>query len=159
QSVRNATGWHHDISGLHPVTMMDDTAGIPSYFFADTTEQFGLQSSHYGDSLMGWSQGNRYYQMHLHRKALPGEKANGNIDYKTFAYGTHDAAGKTINGTFTELSGDNLQGVNIMVKNLAVQQGDSLITRSPAAYQYQIIRLGGEDATYDLTVFSSDGAK
>jgi hypothetical protein len=154
----NANGFSDTSSMLVPVFTREFNNPAPIGFTIDTAYSMSAVTYNYQDSIMRWSQGNTHRSQLLSRVALPGEQDFTTQKNRFISYGNHDAVTKSLNGAYTENTDDHSQGSSILVAGICAAQGDSIVTKNPYPYAYQVIRLNGQSpCTYNLTVFASYG--
>ncbi|HXS35421.1 MAG TPA: T9SS type A sorting domain-containing protein [Flavipsychrobacter sp.] len=158
RALQNATGFNNTSPNLTPLNTKEITSSLPNSFDMDTSYSVTATTYHYADSLMNWIQSNTNRAMSLSRPALPSESDNTTIKNRFISYGNHDAVTKTLTGSYTETTDDMTKGSSILVSGICAMEGDSIVTKNPYPFAYQVIRENGTSScSYDLTVFAAYG--
>lgn len=157
EAIYNATTDTNTTTFLTTAQSKSEHIDHPDFYFMDTAAnaKVDLETYQYNNNAMIWTQGNAHRNMGISRSAQTTESDFSTIRNHFMSYGTHDAAGKSLNGYLNEMSDNYLQGVNILVHNLAVVQGDSLLTENPSQYIYKITKLTPGNTTYDLWLYTA----
>ena len=150
-----ASGYTNTTTGFVPLQYKSENTTHPESHTLDTAGgSIKIKSYQYTDNAMEWSLSSDHRIMGISRSAITTESDNTTINNRLMTYGTHDAASKTLSGYLDEMSNDYSTGVNILVHNLGVVQGDSLLTENPSQYIYKITKLTPGSTTYDLWAYT-----
>ncbi len=153
----SAAGFSQTGDAVTAVRPLDLRQTVPLYYETDTAYALSASTHNYTDSAMWWNVSNESFSMGIARKALPGEHDNGRFSGRSMAYGTHDAAAKTLSCWYRTAAPDYSVAANIMADGLGVADGDSLHTESLTPYTYTITKITGAATTYDLTAYAVYG--
>ncbi len=148
------TIYSNNIPELLPFINEDASSFYPLFFNTDTTNLMNIQQSKYKDSVMSITQTIDDISMVISRKALPAEFDNFSIKNKYIAYGNPENTPKELTCSFVQTSDNSTQAVNMLVDSIKLSANDSLITKNPYNYAYQIIHpTGTNNVTYNLDLY------
>lgn len=126
----------------------------PLFFTADTADLYNIQLRNYNDNNMSITKTVDDITMGISREAMLSEKDNFTIKRKQITYGNPDNINKNITCHFVQTHDGASQSVNIVANQIAITPNDSLITKTPYDYAYQIIHPGGNNVTYNLDIYA-----
>lgn len=155
-AAQNNNGTYtHDSVKLTPVYRLD--VDQPPYMHTvDSADVFDITTTNYTDNAMVWIQTNGPRNMGISRPAQQTETDHSTEKTGLITYGNPDNNTKYLTAFMRENSQDLQQAVNITAKNICAEQGDSIVTKTPASYVYNITKVNGNSTcTYELDVYSA----
>lgn len=148
------TIYSNDIPDLLDLINKDASSFYPLYFKTDTANLMNIQQSKYSDSVMSITQTIDDISMGISRNALPTEYDNFSIKNNYIAYGNPENTPKNITCFFVQTSNASAQALNLVASNITLSANDSLITKNPYNYAYQIIHpTASTNVKYDLDLY------
>lgn len=157
----DANGFSNSCSNVLPNIPEGVFINKPVHSQSDTNSTFTLTSSNYMDSTMQWAIHKDYLTMGISRQALPSEIDHSTFNHRMITYGNPDANIKKLNCYFIQIAPDASQASTVLINDLNMVQGDSVVTENPSDYIYRITKMGNGSTTYNLNTytFSNDTAK
>lgn len=141
------------IDNLDPMLGTGIKAFKPLFFMSDTTYSYHIKLLNYEDSTMSITQTIDDISMGISRVATSNQNDNLSIKNRMISYGNPENIAKNITCHFVQTHDGATQSVNLVAHNIALAANDSLITKNPYNYAYQIIHPAGADVNYDVDMY------
>ncbi|MBL7719836.1 MAG: T9SS type A sorting domain-containing protein [Flavipsychrobacter sp.] len=155
EALVDGNGYTNDSFRLSPVFRYNTSEPISQHAL-DTIGAVDITTYNYSKGFMAWNQSNSSRSMGISRVAQLNETDHSTQKHALITYGNPDNISKTLAAYLRETEEDMQQGANIMVSNLCADPGDSIVTRSPAPYQYSVTKVNGTNScTYHLDIYAA----
>ncbi len=150
---KRGRSYRNKISDLIDVKNYGVKSILPINFLADTSKSLSFNLSKYGNSQMHIAQTVDDISMTINRKSTLDETDNGSLSRRTICYGNPESKAKEISCTYTQRKGPENKAVSISATSIRMQAHDSLITRVPKDYSYEIVHPIDGTLSYDLSMY------
>lgn len=151
-TMNNGT-YTNGINKLHAMNGSGIRAFFPLYFTADSLDAYAVTTNHYADSVMSLTQTSDDISMGISRNALPAEFDHMTVKNRQISYGNPENFSKYLTGHYVQTADGDPQAVNLIVDSLILVANDTVITRVPHDYSYQIIHPAGAATSYNLEMY------
>ncbi|HNB80491.1 MAG TPA: hypothetical protein PLP14_00220 [Chitinophagaceae bacterium] len=150
----DASGFSNACSNIYAALSEEVNSAIPLFYKSDTQSVFNFHTYHYQDTVMMWNVNKNYLCFGLSRKAQLNEQDNSSIGHRQLSYGNPDPVNKKLNAYFVEVKDDGTQANTVLINDLDMNTGDSLLTENPSPYIYRITRFSPNADTYNISTYT-----